>query len=629
MERKKYVFKINEKKALYDKEKGYGIWHPEMTEDEGENGDRRHQNIKGTDGYVALKSGGWTNRRLGEGSDQRNVRIFKFDVPEFGTYSVELVVKKGDSDIRNMAVFAGRRNMVGHKINLLEEKTYNRNFYVAVTPYIPALSSERCDDKNIFISLTGVSPEDEKAEISVEITREDVPVIWIAGDSTVTDQNAGIPYYPYGSCAGWAQILQMFIKDAAVCNLSHSGMTTNCFRDDGHYAIALEFMKKGDFFVIQFGHNDQKRRNLNAYGGYADNLRKYVDEVRKKGVTPVICSPISRIPLKKSGNNEYYSLLISYAKACKKVSEEMNVAFADLHDKTFHKWIEYGEKARDFFMPGDITHTNEYGAVLIADIFMKELRKKQAESTFSRYDNGRTEEEVNPEDDTKVLPKELPGADIFGIEPPYLDIKGIREYEQIKKAFRYGLLDPCVMYLHPDDVMPRAQLLMVMFKAFRIPGKRPYEGKFADIEVDEWDSGYVQTLIEENLIDEATLRRDEEGNYFFRPDAPLTYEEFASFLFRFMEKDKEKRTISLDVCVKSLVKLGLINTCNDGSVENKCVNIYEGDDYYNKDYLLGYQKAYGNYIPRAEVYAGLSAFMDIAGKGNSELPEDAEVHPVH
>jgi len=98
------------------------------------------------------------------------------------------------------------------------------------------------------------------------------------------------------------------------------------------------------------------------------------------------------------------------------------------------------------------------------------------------------------------------------------------------------------MYAHPYAVMPRAQLLMVMFKAFRMAGKRPYGGEFADISKYDWDAGYIQALVDEDMIDEKTIGHDKEsGKKLFRPDDALTYAEFMSFIVRFLEKDKEKR----------------------------------------------------------------------------------------
>ena len=577
--------------------------------------------VKDTDSYTALFNGGWNKRRLAEignsandADRNRNVVVYRFDVTEFGTYRVEVSIRAFEKDLTNLSVFAGRRNMIDLNITVRKGEQYERSFYQAVFPYIPALSSKRIEDKCIYVSVAGVNASDLEKALEVKIIREDVPVVWVAGDSTVTDQIAGIPYYPYGSCAGWAQILSRYIKKAAVCNLAHSGMTSNCFRDDGHYAICQEFMKTGDFFIMQFGHNDQKRRNLSAFCGYYDNLKRYVSKVRNKGAEPIICSPISRIPLKLSAQEAAelsmpvrYSLLTAYADAARKVAEELKVCFVDLHKMTFDKWVELGDKAHDYFMPGDITHTNEYGAVLICDFFV-EAMKQLYDKGYSNVDQGDGVSgpffgEFLSDSDTRILPKEQPGPSIFDIEPPYVDIKKIPEYEDLAKALRYALLDPCVMYLHPYDTMPRGQLLMVMFAAFRMAGVRPYKKKFVDIKVDEWISGYVQALIENDLIDYSTYEKvqpdeslDSDPKFLFRPDAPLTFEELSQFLVLKLERKKYANYTA------RAIELGLVD-----------VNLFDAEKSMN----------------RAQVYITLTKFMDIGNLERQDLPSDSEIHPVH
>ena len=588
-------------------------------------------NIKDTDTWKALNNGGWTNRRLKDNYKcddcKRVIAVKKVPVSEFGTYRVDLEFMAKDN-IRDMSLFAGRRNMVSRGINLAKGEKYKKSFYIAVTPYIPALSAKRYVDKTIYVSFTHA---DIVELCNIKVVKEEVPVIWVAGDSTLTDQNAGIPYYPYGSCAGWAQMLLGYTGKGAVCNLAHSGMTTNCFRDDGHFDIAKEMIKKGDLFIIQFGHNDQKRRNLKAFEGYKENLKRYACEVRELGAKPVICSPISR--------NSDFSLLKPYRDACLEAAKELDIPFIDLHDFTFEKWQEFGENAKDYFIPGDITHTNEYGAMLVADFFVMEIYRKissnsissdYSESLTDLFDRKTLEEvsykEYKIENIEKNLPKELPGPDIFSIEPPYVDLTDIPNEEGVKKAYNYGLLDPCVMYLHPHAVMPRAQLLMVMFKAFRMAGKRPYKKKFSDINEYDWDAGYVQALIDEELIDDATIGINKEtGNLMFRPDAPLKYAEFISFLVRFLEKDIERRKkLTMSECLKKADELKLL-----------------GDKERSKEYKQSfgmvktvlekekYEVARGDNISRAEVYAGLSHFMDIAGGIESDLPSGLDIHPVH
>ena len=616
------------------------------------------QNASETDSDAALKCGGWNLRRLSEPIIDRNVAVFRIDVPEFGTYRIDASINARDSDSNNLTLFAGRRNMVANRFSVKKGKSFEISFYQAVTPYIPALRSERCNDKCIFLSVSG----SDDLVMNISVIKEDVPVIWVAGDSTLTDQNAGIPYYPYGSCSGWAQTLSRFIKNAAVCNLAHSGMTSNCFRDDGHYDIIKEMIKPGDFFIMQFGHNDQKRRNLSAFGGYKENLKEYAIEIKSFGATPIICSPISRIPLEiaakntsstntfsedigQLNNHSFYSLLLSYAKACAEAAKETETLFIDLHRLTFDKWVSDIDAAKDFFMPGDITHTNEYGSLLISGVFVDEIRSRtqgnadncvlqakkviqdtnssenNAVSMFENFDNQNEVREYLPSENTKLLPKEFPGPDIFSIEPPYVDIKGIAEYEGIKKAYRYGLLDPCVMYLHPYATMPRAQLLMVMFKAFRIPGVRPYTGPFKDIFYDEWDSGYVQALVNENLIDTDTD--------LFRPDDALAFEEFAGFLIKFMEPDRSKRAaLSFDECLKKACALGILNSAT--LTEDSKISTANKKATSNTGKLPEkYELAAGDKISRAEVYSALAKFIDIIGAAKEALPSDTEVHPVH
>ncbi len=612
----------------YSQEKGFGVFEPNMA-----------TTSQNTASEQALKSGGWNRREFEETNSfpDREVLIIKTRVPSFGTYSCKVRISSKDNDIENAMLFSGRRNLIDSSVSIKADEIYEKQFYTAVTPYIPGLSAQRCNDKDVFISITGQGLFEANnssaavlksgVSINVEIEEHQVPIIWIAGDSTLTDQNAGIPYFAKYSCGGWAQMLSEYIKDAAVCNLAHSGLTTNCFRDDGHYSIVQEFIKPGDVFILQFGHNDQKRRNLNAFKGYAANIRRYVNEVRAAGAEAIICSPISRIPLslteeeaKRLEMPKKYSLLKSYAKAAREVAKELNVSYAELHDKTFDDWVFLGDKSRDFFMTGDITHTNDHGAKLIAGYFMECMRNLDC-SPIDGFDNGRSAIFDEGAMDEAVPPKELPGPSVADIELPYVDIPKIRDCVFINEALKYGLLDPCVMHLHPDEEMPRSQFLMTMFKAFRMNAVRPYQKKYADLEVDEWDSGFVQALIDENLIDDITIKKDRDRLY-FRPDDALSYGEYASFIIRFMEKDKEKRNISMEDCLRKAHELDIIgDICKDNEIDTELS--YEGDD------STPYRVAGCPYISRAKAYRGLARMMDILGNMKDELPADAEIHPAH
>lgn len=519
----------------------------------------------------------------------RHVIIFKVLVPDTGSYQVSVTSIAGESKIENMSLFTGRRNLVERDIQIAPHNTYTKSFHTYVAPYIPAMTSIPCEEKAIYISLTGKNAVLSK----IHIEKKEVPTLFIAGDSTLTDQNALFPYYPYGSCAGWAQVLLQYFENLAICNQAHSGMTTNCFRDDGHWDIVKRHLKSGDIVMIQFGHNDQKRRNLSAFGGYINNLRWYVNEIKKYGATPIILSPISRIPFMDDG--KYRSLLASHALACKMAADECQIPFIDLHTLTLHMWSKLGEDtSKDYFMKGDITHTNDYGANQIASFVVSEILRQQIQPLVDLLSF--TEKKVfHPASDTKEVPSEPAAGGMFDIELPYVDISEIPQYTYIKDALKKGLLDPCVMHLHPTECMPRAQFLMIYFKALRIAGERPYLGEFCDISRYEWDSSYVQACITNQLIDPTTVKHNR-----FRPDDPLTYAEFASFLIRGMQKNLQARNVSLNDCFIQAINYGFIDTT----------------------------ASFDEMITRADCYKGLVIFMNTLDNADLALPSDAEIHPV-
>lgn len=521
-----------------------------------------------------------------ETDNERAVLVFKADVEQDGAYQVLVNVTSDDEPIYNMKLFCGRRNLIARNIELPAHSSKVISFITYVSPYIPAMTSIPMEEKAIYISYTG-----HHASISqITITETNAPVLYIAGDSTLTDQNALYPYYPYGSCGGWAQMLAQYFPTIAICNQAHSGMTTNCFRDDGHWDIILKHIHPKDIVMLQFGHNDQKRRNLAAFGGYINNLRRYISEIRSLGAYPVVISPISRIPFEDNG--KFRSLLSTHALACQTVADECNVPFIDLHSLTLEKWIDLGEPdVHDYFM--DITHTNDYGANLIASYVVSEIQRKNIAPLASCPVNP-VADTFTPDQDTKEVPSESTSGGTFDMDIPYIDIEGIPQYDNMVEALRLGLLDPCVMHLHPTSVMPRAQFLMVFFKALRLSGKRPYLGQFSDLSRYEWDSSYVQACIDENLID-----RDTVSETHFRPDDALTAAEYASLLIRGCHNVTE-RNISLKECYSDAIAKGFL------------------PGYYAPDAA----------ITRADCYQGLVILMKYLHSTEQALPSDAELHPV-
>ena len=81
-----------------------------------------------------------------------------------------------------------------------------------------------------------------------------------------------------------------------VTNTAQNGRSSKSFRDEGHWATALA--AKGDYYLIQFGHNDQPgkgpERETDPATTFPANMARYVDEVRAIGATPILVTSLVR-----------------------------------------------------------------------------------------------------------------------------------------------------------------------------------------------------------------------------------------------------------------------------------------------------------------------------------------------
>lgn len=199
------------------------------------------------------------------------------------------------------------------------------------------------------------------------------PAVLLMGDSTVTDQGALAPYAPGATYCGWGQMLTPFLNEAAcVGNFARSGMTAASLRESGLYDLLCEQIRAGDLVLMQFGHNDQKRPQLQADGGYADALRTYIDELRARGARPVVVTPLARNSWWNA--REYNDLLAAFAASAARVAQEKGVPVIDLHGFMREVIVNRGREAvKPLFHVGDYTHTNDFGACLAAGHVAGEL----------------------------------------------------------------------------------------------------------------------------------------------------------------------------------------------------------------------------------------------------------------
>jgi len=212
---------------------------------------------------------------------------------------------------------------------------------------------------------------------ALEITKaDDVPTVFLAGDSTVTDQ-------PREPGASWGQMLPRFFKPGvAVANHAESGETLKSFLSELRLAKILSQMKKGDYLFIQFGHNDEKQNwpqtYVEAHTTYQAYLRVFIAEARLRGATPVLVTSMQRRQFDAAGKirNSHGD----YPKAVREVAREENVALIDLEQMSRAFYEALGpEKAPLAFSAGgrDATHHNSYGAYELAKCVVQGIKENR------------------------------------------------------------------------------------------------------------------------------------------------------------------------------------------------------------------------------------------------------------
>ena len=243
-------------------------------------------------------------------------------------------------------------------------------------------------DDRLEIEINGKHPVLK----SLRIERADVlPTLFIAGDSTVTDQ----PVEPW---IGWGQMLPYFMQPTiVVANHAESGQTLRDFKHDLRTEKVLECMKPGDFLLIQFGHNDMKEKGegIGAMTSYSDDLRDLAQRALAKGAHPILVTSMKRRRFDDQGRQ--YASLKDYPLAVRRVAAEMNLPLIDLNLMSGIFYAALGPqvsvKAFVHYPAGtfegqnkdlkDDTHFNAYGGYELARCIVEGIRTYVP--TLSKY----------------------------------------------------------------------------------------------------------------------------------------------------------------------------------------------------------------------------------------------------
>jgi pectinesterase len=217
--------------------------------------------------------------------------------------------------------------------------------------------------------------------------------IVLVGDSTVTDDS------------GWGLGFKQLLTDRASCvNTAANGRSSKSFIDEGRWQAAL--LQHGDYYLIQFGHNDQPGkgadRETDPATTFPQNIARFVDDVRAMGATPILVTSLARRTFDESGQT-LTSTLTPWVEAVKKVGAEKHVPVIDLAASSAALSARLGRDALYEFSPKtdtgewDTTHLNAKGSLLFGRLVVDELRlKAPALAPYFRADPARAEPTNRP-----------------------------------------------------------------------------------------------------------------------------------------------------------------------------------------------------------------------------------------
>ena len=224
------------------------------------------------------------------------------------------------------------------------------------------------------------------------------PVVFTTGDSTMKNNDND-----ENGMWGWGAVATSVFdeKKCTVVNAGRAGRSTRTFLYEGLWDNVYNSLEPGDFVLIQFGHNDiggidrDKERGVIAssadtchvyrlqsngqykviysFGWY---LKKFIQDVREKGATPIL---LSLTPRNEWPGGKIERRNDSYGKWYREVVAETGVEFVDVHNITADALDKIGREGAKEYYNNDHTHTSKKGALLNAQSVAKGLKANKSQ----------------------------------------------------------------------------------------------------------------------------------------------------------------------------------------------------------------------------------------------------------
>ncbi len=229
-----------------------------------------------------------------------------------------------------------------------------------------------------------------------------LPTLFIVGDSTL---NSNAPM------RGWGQELAQFfdLNKMNVVNRAIGGRSSRTFIYEGRWDKIMSEIKKGDFVILQFGHNDvgkyddpaakdrpslhsegdesvEVKRNadgkletVNSFGWY---MRKYGNDVKAKGSSMIFAS---MVPHKDWADGKIIRKeREKWVRWTANAAKATNAAYIDLNEIIALEFERLGPEKVESLFADKRTHSTQPGALLNAQMVIAAIKALE-NPTLKKY----------------------------------------------------------------------------------------------------------------------------------------------------------------------------------------------------------------------------------------------------
>lgn len=227
--------------------------------------------------------------------------------------------------------------------------------------------------------------------------RGDNPVLFLVGNSTMRTGTLG---NGKNGQWGWGYFAPEYFDETKITVENHAlgGMSSRTFYNR-LWADVLKGIRKGDWVIIELGHNDngpydsgRARASIPGIGKdslnvtiletgeketvytYGEYMRRFINDVKKRGANPILMSLTPRKAWDDADSTKVTRVNETFGLWAKQVAKKEKVPFIDLNEISAKKFETFGKEKVKYMFYLDNIHNSAFGARVNAESAVEGIR---------------------------------------------------------------------------------------------------------------------------------------------------------------------------------------------------------------------------------------------------------------